>query len=221
MSSFLLRLMTLVIFILLFNQSALALTITSPKENQIVNAGDHIDVIVKPDAGEKWDKVLLAIFPMSYSFLSGEYKETIEIPQDALGVITITVLAVDNTGREVELHRNVLSKLPPNVALQSILVNKDYMLLYKLPAGSPAEVMQRIESRQLTVKGIYSDGVKRNITVSASGTTYASSNEQIVTVSPEGKVTAQGLGKAKITVRNGKYNAQVDVDVKPYRQPQQ
>lgn len=63
------------------------------------------------------------------------------------------------------------------------------------------------------MKGVYSDGVNRNITASASGTTYQSSNEKIVTVSPEGRVTARGLGAAKITVKNGNYSSIVDINL--------
>jgi len=133
-----------------------------------------------------------------------------------LGIITFYVRAYDKSGQETELKRSLLVKLPPNVVLQSIIVD-DYKTLFKLPMGSSPEEMQRIESRQLRVKGMYSDGVKRKLTSSASGTTYTSSDETIVKVDKEGKVTAQGIGKAKITIRNGSYSATVDVVVKPYK----
>lgn len=206
--------------LLFLAQPASALIITAPQENQVVDAGSSIDVIVRPDAGEQWAKVLLAVFPMSYNTVAGEYKETIEIPKDALGNVAITVLAVDQTGREVELQRNIIAKLPPNVVLQSISVNKKFMLLYKLPAGSAQEDIQRIESRQLSVSGVYSDGVERELTAGASGTIYKSSNEKVVTVSLDGKVTAQGFGNTTITVKNDKLSAKVDIVVKTYRQPQ-
>lgn len=207
-------------YMIFFAHCAWALSIISPQENQVFDAGSRVDVVVKPDAGDKWEKVVLAIYPMSYNMLSEEYKETIEIPQDELGVITITVVAVDVAGREVELRRNIISKMPLNVVLTSIRVSQDFMVLYKLPASSNIEDAQRIESRQLSVSGIYSDGVKRKLTSSDSGTTYVSSNEQIVTVSPDGKVNAKGLGEAKITVKNGNYSVQVDIEVIPYKQPQ-
>ena len=55
------------------------------------------------------------------------------------------------------------------------------------------------------------------MTPSSNGTTYASSDQNVVTVDKEGKVTAQGIGEAKIIVRNGKYSAEVKVVVKAYK----
>jgi hypothetical protein len=197
-------------------QSVWALSIISPRENQVFYAGSRVDVIVKPDAGEKWERVLLGIYPMSYGILSGEYKETIEIPADELGTIAISVLAVDAAGREVELLRNVISKMPPNVVLQSIMVSEDILILYIAPPGSTPEDKDAIELDQLGVAGIYSDGVKRYIASSAMGTTYYSSDNKVVTINSDGRVRSQGIGRAKITVRNGKYAAEVTVIVKPY-----
>jgi hypothetical protein len=90
------------------------------------------------------------------------------------------------------------------------------MAIRKVPQGSNLVDVSKIETRQLGVAGIYSDGVSRQLTSSAMGTTYTSSDEKVTTVSPEGKATAQGLGTATITVRNGKYSATVKVVVKPY-----
>ena len=213
---------TIFIFILtLLYQSSFALNIVSPKEGQIFYAGSHLDVVVKPDVGEKWTKVILGIFPMTYNTSSNEYRDTIEIPPDELGTISISVLAADQNGKEIELQRNITSKLPPNVVLKSILLNKDFMLLYMPPAGSsPTDYQQFFLSKQISVGGLYSDGVERDLTSSSNGTTYASSDQNVVTVDKEGKVTAQGIGTAKIIVRNGKYSAEVDVDVERYRAPE-
>lgn len=200
---------------------ALGATIEYPIEGQQVDAGSWITVVVKPAPGEQWENFIVGFKPFEYDSVNKEYKLSIQVPNDVLGYRDdLRVYGLDKSGNEVELKRGVFVKLPPNVVLKSILPNKDYMLLYKLPAGSDPGDVKRIESRQLTVKGVYSDGVKRNITASAHGTTYTSSNENIVTVSPEGKVTAQGLGEAKIIVKNGTYSAKVEIDVKPYRQPE-
>lgn len=195
---------------------AYALTIISPKEGQVVYQGDKLPVIVKPDAGEKWEEVLFYIFPMRYNMLTGRYEEEIEIPKDEIGNVDFTILAYDKTGREVKLIRTLFVKMPSNVVLQSILVD-DYKTLFKLPSGSSLEDIQRIESRQLYVRGIYSDGVKRTLTSSATGTSYTSSDEKVVTVNSDGKMTAQGIGTAKIIVRNGSLSAEVKVIVKPYK----
>jgi uncharacterized protein YjdB len=81
---------------------------------------------------------------------------------------------------------------------------------------STSNKIQRSETRQLRVYGKYSDGVARDISSSASGTTYTSSDENIVTVDTEGRISSQSVGTAKIVVRNGNFSSQIEVVVKPY-----
>lgn len=205
------------VMLFLFSQDVLALQIVYPKEGQIVEAGSKLTVIVKADTGEEWEKVLIAIFPMSYNPLTKEYTNDIEIQADVLGEINFSILAYDKTGKKIKLTRNLLAKMPPNVVLQSILVSEDLMVLYTAPTDMNPADKEKIESDQVSVAGVYSDGVNRPITSSAIGTTYASSDGKIVVVDSEGRVTAKGIGRAKITVRNGKYSAEVKVIVKPYK----
>lgn len=198
-------------------ENVYALTILSPKEGEIVYAGSELNIVVKPDASEKWENVAFGFYPMTYNSLTSLYTYTFTMPSDIQGYYDrIVVIGVDKSGNEVELKRRVFVKIPPNIDLQSIEVDQ-YKTLYKLPDGSPPQDIQRIESRQLRVYGKYSDGVERKLTSSALGTTYTSSNETVVTVDKEGKIIAQGIGKAKIWVRNGNFNATVDVVVKPYK----
>jgi hypothetical protein len=210
------KLILLTFLLCILNQQAEALTIISPQEGQIVYQRDRLTVIVKPDAGEQWTEVILDIFTMPYDAASQTYKQEIEIPDDETGNIDFNVLAIDALGNKVKLKRNLVVKMPPNVVMQSIMVGEELMVLYIAPPNSSPEDKQRIETDQVTVAGVYTDGVNRPITPSAMGTTYVSSDEKIVTVDSEGKLTAKGLGRAKITVRNGKYSTEVRVIVKPY-----
>lgn len=68
-------------------------------------------------------------------------------------------------------------------------------------------------TRQLSVLGHYSDGGTQDVTSSASGTTYVSSNPAVATVSAEGLVTAAANGHAVITATNSSYTGSVEVDV--------
>ncbi len=58
---------------------------------------------------------------------------------------------------------------------------------------------------QLEVLGILIDDSEIDLTPSASGTTYRSSNDDVVTVSAEGLVTAVAEGDAVITATNNGY----------------
>ncbi len=211
---------TLIIFMLYYNQ-AFALHITSPDKGQIVYQGDRITVLVKPDTGEDWKEVRIEIVPMSYNVLTNEYKAEIEIPRDeTTGVISFSVAGYKNDGTKLLLERSLFVKMPPNVVMQSIVAGGSgggrLVVLEKMPLDSSAVDIENFEREQLSVYGRYSDNVNRELTSSASGTTYKSSDELVATVSPEGNVTVQGIGKANITVINGTFRSVVDVVVKPY-----
>jgi len=206
----------IVIFRLLMPAAIWALEISSPVENQAFTAGDALSVVVKPSPNEQWIAVIYGINKMDYDSLTGSYKIEIKIPPSLLGPQILTVTGVDKNGNELEANRSILVKLPPDVVLRSIVVGTKFMGLRKLPPDNTFIDAENIETRQLGVAGIYSDGIQRYIVSSSAGTTYTSNDERVVTVDSEGKVTAHGVGKAKITVKNGKFSATVDVIVKPY-----
>lgn len=198
--------------------AAFAATIVAPVENQQVEAGSWITLVVKPATGEQWQGFSVGFKPFQYDPVNKVYKLVIQVPNDTLGYRNdLEVYGIDIAGNEVELKRRIFVKLPANVVLNGISAGEDIMVLYKAPSDSTLEDKQRIETDELSVAGLYSDGVKRSITSSALGTTYVSSDEKIVTVDSEGRITSQGLGRAQITVRNNKYTAEVKVVVKPYK----
>jgi hypothetical protein len=213
-----LTLIFIMVNLLFIYQSASALTITSPKENEIVYAGSQMTVIAKPDAGEEWISVSLGIDPMTYNPFTKEYKITVLVPKDYSGYYdNLFVFAADRNNKSIQLRRTIFVKLPPNVTLQGIVAGNNSGGKSVLPLGSKAVDIENYETEQLSVHGQYSDDVTREITSSASGTTYTSSNEKVVTVSSEGKVTAHEIGEANITVRNGKYNETIKVKVKQFK----
>lgn len=60
----------------------------------------------------------------------------------------------------------------------------------------------RGETQQVEVRGVMPDGSTRELTQSRTGTTYATSNPLIATVSPDGLVTALRRGQVVISARN-------------------
>lgn len=204
-------------FVFLLSVDSWAATIVSPKEDEQVDAGSWITVTVKPEPGEDWQGFIIEFKTLEYDAVNKVYKTTIQVPNDALGFRNdLRVIGVDSARNKVELTRRVFVKLPSNVVLQGIRVGEELMVLYIAPPDSSLEDRQRIETDEVSVAGIYSDGISRLITPSAMGTTYVSSDEKVVTVDSEGKLAAKALGRSKIAVRNGKYSAAVRVVVKPY-----
>jgi hypothetical protein len=84
----------------------------------------------------------------------------------------------------------------------SIHVTPDVPLT-ALRAQSPLRFTNTIgEVQILTIRGVYADRVVRDLTSSATGTVYHSSNESVVRVNSDGRAQAVGQGTAEITARN-------------------
>lgn len=200
------------------SNSVAALEIVEPAEGQQYEIGSAIRIVVKPGAGEKWAKVGIGFTEIPYSVFTGAFVGEYKISNDTQpGEIELKISAISETNQIVELKRKIRIVLPSNVVLKGISVDPTFILLKKLPEGSDPNDIRISETESIGVGGMYSDGIERELKSSASGTTYTSSDETVVKVDKEGKVTAQGVGNAKITVKNGNFTATVDVIVKPYQ----
>lgn len=82
----------------------------------------------------------------------------------------------------------------------------------ELTASSPS-LATAGEASTLTVVGVLPDGTRKELSTASLGTTYASSNPRIATVSADGVVTAVGRGRAIISARNEGVLASVAIDV--------
>jgi hypothetical protein len=71
----------------------------------------------------------------------------------------------------------------------------------------------------LPVIGVFSDGVARSIRSPEAGTTYRSSNEQVIKIHPHGLLQIVGNGKATLTVSNRGKQAELDVIVEVNDEP--
>ncbi len=66
---------------------------------------------------------------------------------------------------------------------------------------------------ELPVVGIFADGVVRPIRLQTTGTTYLSSDEKVVTINPDGLLRLVGNGTARITAKNRRKEATLEVVV--------
>lgn len=194
-------------------------TITSPAPGAIFHPGDSVTIKVQFDPNETPATIFLYAVKMKYAaeLLNGEpYEFTFSVTPTFTGKDTLVagVHYADGTAAKKEVEVSVV--LPTSVLLTGISVDPAPILLKKLPEGSDPNDIRISETEYISVGGKYSDGVKRNISAAADGTTYASSDERVVTVDSEGNLKAQGIGNATITIRNGKFSATVKVTVDPY-----
>lgn len=205
-----------------FSSPVSGFAIVEPKTATTYHPGDIITIRAVEGSDEKPKVVWLYSTNTHYSelFTVEPYKYSFEIPKRFTGTDTLVAVAkyADGTIIEKEVEINVV--LPVDLVLESINAEPQFILLKKLPPESDPNDARIAETESIGVGGLYSDGVRRYIASSVDGTIYTSSNENIVTVSSEGEVTAQGVGAAIITVRNGKFSAHVDVVVKPHKKSQ-
>jgi hypothetical protein len=182
------------------NASSIALTIDSPQEGMIVDGG--IPLTVRVSASGPVTSVTLLGDRILLEKSAPPFEFTVNLPDDALGHETFVAAAKAADGT-VAISAPVGIEVRRNTPIESLqLVATSRTLL--LPGSEP-----------MHVSAVFSDGVLRDVTDPAQGTTYTSGDESIVTVSPEGVLTARGAGKTVVTVRNGAAEAATFVLVVP------
>lgn len=167
------RLVCLLLLLEYSSSSLWALELISPPQNTVVHPGDTVTIKVVPSLGERIGRVYFdGLFGTKVDAPPYEYKYVVG-PQD-IGNIKIDIFAMkpESDGPfaspdaqfSSEVVLKLISTLPSTVTLQSIQASPKLMFLYKLPEGSDPDDVRFAEMKSLSVSGLYSDGVKREIT---------------------------------------------------------
>jgi hypothetical protein len=208
-----LRLIVLVVLIkgIWFHpREAWAFRISSPANGAVIEAGSNVSVQVDTEGTTRLVGVL---FATSGEQLGGEFDAKppfeweVQIPMDYLGSLTFTAMGRifgQGTDPVPQAEVTVRVVLPPSIILQGLQVHEDQETLF----------MRVGAKEKIYLYGQFSDGVKRNISSSATGTMYQTSDARIATVDTEGLVTAIAPGKAVIITKNGNRQIQIGVQIK-------
>jgi hypothetical protein len=132
----------------------------------------------------------------------------ITIPRESVGSFVISVTLAPNPGAALFDPGSVTSEKTLSVKVHAGLQRLEVL---------PTEVRfdKPGDYQVLYVFGHYGDGVKRKVENRSAGTTYASSDPSIVSVSPEdGRIRAEGLGAAVVTVKNSGIAVRIPVEVR-------
>ena len=201
------RYLVMVFFLLIsFTKTGWAIQIVEPAEGAKLIVGTKVRIVVKPDPGEKWKGVYLGFDALKHDPIANIYTDEMTIEQDEdIGSSKFSVIAIDETGKEIELTRTVYIVLPPSVKLESLKVRDDQKTLF-MRVGS---------KRKIYLYGKFSDGVERKLFAATSIITYATSDEKVATVATDGLVTGIGVGQAQITVASGDKKLVIGVSIKP------
>jgi hypothetical protein len=192
--------------------SAWGLKITSPKEGEIFHPGDTMTLRAELESSDA--AVHRIAFsgnkPWALGFVNGPpFEMKLEIPREFTGTVKFEadgfIGQKPNQTITTSAPVTILIALPSNVTLQGISIDDSQEKMFFFSIG---------DSTKLGVGGLFSDGVERDVSSSLMGTTYRSSDEKVATADANGLVTARGVGRAKITVKNGKFEETVDAIVK-------
>lgn len=141
------------------------------------------------------------------------YGGTLRVPPEALGTMRLLAIAEVVSGRLAgrEEFDEILVEVEPSAELIRI----------EFESEKPLRLDMLGKVMDVPVVGQFSDGVTRRLQGSGTGSTYQSSNEQVVTVSPEGRLRVMGDGIAQITVSNRGQQGVLPIVVKTDGEPNQ
>ena len=167
--------------------------IVSPVAGQQFAPGDKVSIVVEvaPSLRATDGSVGLAGLgsAKAKNFTATRFTADFAIPDHYAGLLT---LWPDVWAGETIVGPKVSIKVRPQTPPKQLKALNRYNYV-SLPQA---------HAEQLRVKGHYAKGVERDLSSSASGTTYVSSNASVVSVDPDGVLTVLGNGLAVVTIEN-------------------
>ncbi|MGC2110837.1 MAG: hypothetical protein WA655_15055 [Candidatus Korobacteraceae bacterium] len=188
--------------------------VTSPANGQRFAPGDTVNAVVTLTAPLQANAGYLSVGAPGLGVLDGTnyngttYQVSFVLPNNYAGPLTLTPDVVDSNDNPIEGVAATINVRPTSPPLSLTLVEGGYNHL--LTSNATARVY---------VTGNYSNGVQRDLTSSVTGTTYQSSNTNVLTVDSEGNVQAKAFGTATITAQNSGLKAFAAFDVEDPANP--
>ncbi|HWB20526.1 MAG TPA: Ig-like domain-containing protein [Phycisphaerales bacterium] len=177
------------------------LEMISPDANSSYSSGSEIPVVVAPMNGFKPTRILV-ICPFGAEEIDPEFlTTTMSVPDSAVGLVTFYASAFDADGNFAGTEE-VPVLIAPRAELTGISVEPTDIELTRIGPETAVRIT-----------GHYDDEVDRDLTNSALGTTYESSDTDVATVSSEGIITSVGFGSCTVTATNGMFSDNATVDV--------
>ncbi len=147
----------------------------------------------------------------------------ITVPKDAVGVMRLLAVADISRGRlgTRTVFDEILVKVEPAAALTHLDFETDKPLVLgragQIPSFGQIDSLGKVF--ELPVVGEFADGVLRPLSTPSAGTSYASSNEQVIKALHDGLLQIVGNGKATVTVKNRGQQASLDIAVDVGNEP--
>jgi triacylglycerol esterase/lipase EstA (alpha/beta hydrolase family) len=169
-------------------------TITTPANGQLFAPGDTVSVTVAIQSPLKANDVSLNVAGLGSepgtNYDGSTYQVSFAIPDTFAGPLQLSPAITDTSNNPITGVTTTIAVRPTTAPLSLTLPQANY-ILNKVGA-----------TERISVVGNYAGSMQRDLTSSASGTVYKSSNAKVISVDAEGNVKAIGLGTAVVTVTN-------------------
>jgi hypothetical protein len=203
-----------------------AFSIIAPADGTVLRVGETITVRIDPGPDTSVSRVYYLWYrqedePVTLQQAvpalvatgtnSPPYGGILRVPADMVG--TLRLLAVAEVAR---------GRLAGGEEFDEILVRAESpseLMGVEFETEKPWRLKTIGKLLEVPVVGQFADGVMRRIAGSSAGSSYRSSDEQIVTVNPEGIVRVIGTGRATLFVMNRGKQGQLDVSVQAESEP--
>ena len=241
--------LAVVLLAVAYSAPALAFKILNPTDGQTVPAGETIPVAI--DAGRDTGLVQVRYYwygeqddtlveqadtnstgsivatasMVSTAASEPPYGGRLLVPQDGIGPMRLLAIGEISRGRlgGRSVFDELIVQIEPNASLVSIEFETDKPL--RLGRSGQSSDYGHVDSLgkifDLPVVGVFSDGVVRSIRSPTTGTSYRSSNEQVIKIHPHGLLQIVGNGRATIDVTNRGKHADLDIIVEVNDEPNQ
>jgi hypothetical protein len=185
-------------------------TIEAPAQGTIARPGSTVTIKVRLDPSLKASQV---------SLLVGTWDELVSIADDAppydlplqidprwSGPLRVMFSVLGKREKLIGSGELVINVVPSDLPV-AIAVTDPVQMVASSSSNKPKE--------HINVRGTYANGIVRDVARLDLGTSFHSSDPQVVAVDGEGYLTARAPGRAVVTVKNGDLSKEVPVDVRP------
>ena len=171
--------------------------IISPADGQVFAPGDTVNITVQLTTPLTANNIAVDVSG-GFSQLDGvnyngaQYQASFVIPNYVAGPITFTPDITDSNNVPILGPAITIAVRPGTPPLSIAFLQSHFHIA--LPLVTP--------SATLALTGTYADGTTRDLTSSASGTTYQTTDSTVVSISKDGVYQLNGAGTALVTATN-------------------
>jgi hypothetical protein len=178
------------------------LKILEPTEGLRVSPGQKVNIVIQPASNINIKEIRIIVPGDVLQLKAPPWKTSFQVPLTATGTLSLLVVGKDQTRQIYDSQVNL-----------AVIQKSLFLRLEADTKGLYFEHTEPDDFMYITVKGVYKDGIHRDLNSAQSGTVFTSNDPDIATVQSDGKVNPKSNGKTKIMVRNDEAMISVPVEV--------